>query len=55
MAIEAMQIDRRSFLIGSALALGSASHAFAGVLSPDDAVDAGRGDILYPIPRADFN
>ena len=53
MAIEAMQIDRRSFLIGSALALGSASHAFAGVLSPDDAVDAGRGDFIAACRRAD--
>ena len=53
MAIEAMQIDRRSFLIGSALALGSASHAFGGVLSPDDAVDAGRGDFIAACRRAD--
>jgi uncharacterized protein len=53
MVIEAMQIDRRSFLIGSALALGSVSHAFAGVLSPDDAVDAGRGDFIAACRRAD--
>jgi len=48
-----MAIDRRHFLIGSALVLASASRSFAGVLDAqgDDAVDA--GDLIAACRRPD--
>jgi uncharacterized protein len=48
-----MAIDRRHFLIGSALTLASASRAFAGVLDADgdDAVEA--GDLIAACRRPD--
>ncbi len=41
-----MAIDRRSFLIGTGLTLGSAARAFAGVLQRDDEAAAEAGDFI---------
>ena len=42
--MSSMAIDRRNFLIGTALAIGSASRAFAGVLPRDAAAEAEAGE-----------
>jgi len=50
--MNSMAIDRRHFLIGSALALASASRAFAGVLTgEEDGVEA--GDLIAACRRPD--
>jgi len=48
-----MAIDRRSFLIGTAIAAGSASRAFAGVLADDDATSTEAGDFIAACRRPD--
>jgi uncharacterized protein len=48
-----MAIDRRSFLIGTALAIGSASRAFAGVLARDEADETEAGDFIAACRRPD--
>src|SRR5215470_13068421 len=48
-----MAIDRRSFLIGSAIALGATSRAFAGVLASDGATSAEPGDFIAACRRPD--
>jgi hypothetical protein len=53
MAIDMMTMDRRSFLIGSALALGSASPAFAGILPQDGSGEANAGDFIAACRRPD--
>ncbi len=48
-----MVIDRRGFLIGTALAIGSASRAFAGVLPSKEAAEAEAGDFIAACRRPD--
>ena len=51
--MSSMAIDRRNFLIGTALAIGSASRAFAGVLPRDAAAEAEAGDFIAACRRPD--
>jgi uncharacterized protein len=51
--MSSMAIDRRSFLIGTAIAVGSASRAFAGVVASDDATSAEAGDFIAACRRPD--
>ena len=48
-----MAIDRRNFLIGTALLASTASHAFAGVLAEEDLDGVQRGDLIAACRRPD--
>lgn len=48
-----MAIDRRHFLIGTALVLSANSQAFAGVLAPEESDEDMRGDLIAACRRPD--
>jgi hypothetical protein len=48
-----MAIDRRNFMIGTALLLSSASRAFAGILPEDDLDGVQSGDLIAACRRPD--
>jgi hypothetical protein len=51
--MSSMAIDRRHFLIGTALTLASATRAFAGVLEPTEASGVEAGDLIAACRRPD--
>lgn len=51
--MSSMAIDRRHFLIGTALALSANARAFAGVLAPEENGEDVRGDLIAACRRPD--